>query len=215
MALKEEKVHVTSGKKKASVRKETSAVSGMRVTIVPKNQNTLPPHPPSHQCHEVEVCRRKEISKANKINYGAILRQPCRYDLKGTCTRSPCEYWHLPECQIYKTETGCKAKDKCLFQHQKVDEQPNKMSKRATILKKEESDDNNVVAIVKIVPQLGCVSQDSDALVSQRGKQFRENPMQKVLGSIRKVPFTESTQRQASIREKKRPSLGKIQLNVP
>ena len=34
MALKEEKVLVISGKKKASVRKETSAVSGMRVTIV-------------------------------------------------------------------------------------------------------------------------------------------------------------------------------------
>ena len=36
MALKEETVFVTSGKKKASVRKETNAVSGMRVTIVPK-----------------------------------------------------------------------------------------------------------------------------------------------------------------------------------
>ena len=34
MALKEEKVPVTSGKKKASVRKETNAVSDIRVTIV-------------------------------------------------------------------------------------------------------------------------------------------------------------------------------------
>ena len=64
MALEEEKVPVTSGKKKASVRMETSVISGMRVTIVPKNQNTLPPHLPSHPSHEVEVCRRKEISKA-------------------------------------------------------------------------------------------------------------------------------------------------------
>ena len=40
---------VTSGKKKASVRRETSAVSGMRVTIVPKNQTTMPPHLPRHQ----------------------------------------------------------------------------------------------------------------------------------------------------------------------
>ena len=32
MALKEEKVDVTSGKKKASVRRETSAVSGMTDT---------------------------------------------------------------------------------------------------------------------------------------------------------------------------------------
>ena len=50
-------------KKKASVRKETMAVSGMGVTTVPKNQNTLPPHLPSHPSHEVEVRRRKEVSK--------------------------------------------------------------------------------------------------------------------------------------------------------
>ena len=64
MALKEEQVFVACGKKKASVRKETNAVSGMRVTIVLKNQNTKPPHLPSLRCHEVEVCRRKEVSKA-------------------------------------------------------------------------------------------------------------------------------------------------------
>ena len=64
MALKEEKVFVTSKKKKASVRMGTNAVSGMRVTIARKNQNTLPPHFPSHPSHEVEVCRRKEVSKA-------------------------------------------------------------------------------------------------------------------------------------------------------
>ena len=33
--------------------------------------------------------------------------------------------------------------------------------------KRRESDDKNAVAIVKSVSQLGCVSQDSDALVSQ------------------------------------------------
>ena len=68
---------------------------------------------------------------------------------------------------------------------------------------------------MKIVPQLGCVSQDSDALVSQRGKQSQGNPMQKVLGSIRKVRFTQSTPRQASIRENQGPSLGKIQVKLP
>ena len=67
MALKEEKVFVTTGKTKASVRKETNAVSGMRVTIVHKNQNPKPPHLLSHQCHEVEVCRGKEVSKLEEI----------------------------------------------------------------------------------------------------------------------------------------------------
>ena len=78
MELKEEKEYVTSGTKKASVRKETSAVSGMRATIVRDNQNTLPPHLLNHPSHEVEVCRRKR-SIRGKRNHGAILRQPCRY----------------------------------------------------------------------------------------------------------------------------------------
>ena len=43
-----------------------------------------------------------------------------------------------------------------------------KSRQRATIhQKRRESDDKNVVAFVKIVPQLGCVSPDSEALVSQ------------------------------------------------
>ena len=182
----------------------------MIVTIVQnKNRTRMPPHLPSHPCHEVEVCRRKEGIQG-KSNHGAILRQPCRYFLKSTCTRSPCEYW-LPECQFYKTETGCEAGNKCFFPHHKVDEQPNKKPKNGYYShKRKESDDRNAVAVVKIAPQLGCVSQDSDALVSQRGKQSGGNPMQKVLGSIRRKRFTQSMLRQASIREKRGPSLGKI-----
>ena len=41
-----------------------TAVSGTRVTIVHKHQNPNPRHFPSRQCHEVEVCRRKGVSKA-------------------------------------------------------------------------------------------------------------------------------------------------------
>ena len=57
--------------------------------------------------------------------------------------------------------------------------------------------------------QLSSVSQDSDALVSQGGKS-RRSLMQKVLEPIRRVLFTQSTLRQASIREKKGPSLEKM-----
>ena len=64
MALKEEKECVTSGKTKASVRKETDAVSVTRAKIIRKHQNTKPPHLLSHPCHEVGVCRGKEISEA-------------------------------------------------------------------------------------------------------------------------------------------------------
>ena len=124
------------------------------------------------------MSRKRSIR--GKSNHGSILQQPCRDYLKGTCTRSPCEYWHPPECQFYRTQTGCEARDKCLFPHYKVDEQPNKKPKKGYYShKRRESDDKNAVAIVKIVPQLGCVSQDSDALVSQRGKQLWGNPSKK------------------------------------
>ena len=69
VASKEEKVLVISGKKKAKVRRETSAVSGMRVMIVHQNQNTLPPHFLSQRHHEVEVCRGREVSEA-KVTVG-------------------------------------------------------------------------------------------------------------------------------------------------
>ena len=79
------------------------------------------------------------------------------------------------ECQFYITRTGCKAWDKCLFPHETVDEQPNKKPKKGYYThKRRESDDKNAVAIVKSVPQLGCVSQDSDALDSHRRKQAWE-----------------------------------------
>ena len=45
-------------------------------------------------------------------------------------------------------------------------------------------------------------------------KKKKQNPMQKVLGPIRRIRFTQSTLRQASIREKKGPSLGKIQVKL-
>ena len=75
---------------------------------------------------------------------------------------------------------GCKAGDKCLFPHYKVDEQPNKNAEKGYYFsQKRESDDKNAVAVVKSVPQLGCVSQDSEALVSQSGKQSRETRCKK------------------------------------
>ena len=60
---------VTSGKNKASVRKETAAVSATILKIVRRNQNTLPPHLPSQPFDEVEVCREREVSEA-KVTMG-------------------------------------------------------------------------------------------------------------------------------------------------
>ena len=155
----------------------------------------------------------RKRSTRGKSNHGAILRQLCRYHLKDACTRTPCEYWHPPECHFCKTEAGWKSGDTCLFPHYKVDEQPNKGPKKGYFPKRRESEDKGAVAIVKKdVSQFGCVSQDSDALACQGMKEFWRNPVQKVLKAIQKVRFTESTLRHASIRDKKGPSLGTIQV---
>ena len=92
VALKEEKEVAISGKQKASVRRETSAVSGMRVMIVHQKPTpkTAPPSQP--QKHEVEVRREKETSEAE-----ASLGSPT----EGACTTLLCDYWHPPECQFY------------------------------------------------------------------------------------------------------------------
>ena len=139
------------------------------------------------------------------------MRQVCDYwqdqqrsgGLRIKILSSPCRH---PECQYCKTKTGCNSGDTCLFPHYKVDEQPNKRPK------KEESEDKSAVAVVTSVSQLGCVSQDSDALASQGTKVFRSKPMQKVLNAIQRVRLTKSTLRHASIQEKKGSSLGKIQV---
>ena len=80
------------------------------------------------------VSRKKSIK--GKSNPGIILRHPSRYYLNGTCSRSLCECWHLPECQSHKNESGCKAGDKCLFPHRMVDEQPHKKPKKLPFLKR-------------------------------------------------------------------------------
>ena len=49
---------------KASVGKETDAVSATTPKIVRINRNTLPPRLLSQPYHEVEVCRRREASEA-------------------------------------------------------------------------------------------------------------------------------------------------------
>ena len=72
---------------------------------------------------------------------------------------------------IQQDRNGWASGEKFLFPHDKVDDQPNKKPKKGYYShKRRESDDKNAVAIAKSVPQLDCVSQDSEALVSQRGK---------------------------------------------
>ena len=78
------------------------------------------------------------------------------------------------------------------------------------------SDDKGAAAAARTVPQLGCVSQDPEPPEPPEKRDLSgRNPRQEVLGSIRQARFTQSTLRQASIRENRGPSLGKIQVKTP
>ena len=65
-------------------------------------------------------------SLRGRSSYGKTNRQPCKNCLHDSSTKLPCDYWHRPECQFYKTESGCKFGAECSFRHWKVEEQPNK-----------------------------------------------------------------------------------------
>ena len=108
----------------------------------------------------------------------------------------------LPNVNFYWSESGCKFGNKGSFPHKKVEEQPDKMLKKGG--------DENAVAKLKDVRQLGCVFQDTEP--PEPLSILRKST--KVLGSIRRVRFTEATQRRANIREKKGPSLGTIQVKI-
>ena len=210
LVLKEERMSVTSGKKKASVRKETIAVSVTIHKIVRKNQNTLPPHLPCQPFHEAEVCRRREVSEAkvtmdpffdNRVD--VIWRVPARECL---------EYWHPPECQLKKKKRVVSQETRVCFLITRLMNNQMKGRTKAASQKEGKVKTKALWQSVKSVSQLGCASQDSDALDSQGTKESRGNPMQKVLEPILWVRFTKSTLRHASIRDKKGPSLGKIQV---
>ena len=86
---------------------------------------------------------------------GKLDRQPCKNFLKGTCTKLPCDYWHPPECQFSKSESGCKFGDKCSFAHRQVYGQPSNKPKK--------DGDKSAAALLKDVRQLGGVFQDRAA----------------------------------------------------
>ena len=121
--------------KKGSARRETSAVSGMR-----GNDRTQKPDHNAATLSEPSLSRGRSVSRKRSIrgisNHGSIFRQPCRYFLKGTCTRSPCEYWNAVGVSLLQNRNGCKAGDECLFPHHKVDEQSNKKGEERLLFTK-------------------------------------------------------------------------------
>ena len=62
----------------------------------------------------------------------SILRQPCRYYLKGTCTRTPCEYWHRPSANFIKQKRVVSLETRVCFLITRLTNNKIKNRKRAT-----------------------------------------------------------------------------------
>ena len=93
-------------------------------------------------------------------------RTHCRHTSRVTL-RSPCEYWHPPECQCKKMKRVVRLETSGCSRITRLMNNQTRSQRKATFPAKEEkATTKNAVAIANIEPQLGCVSQDSEALVS-------------------------------------------------
>ena len=122
-----------------------------------------------------------------------MARLPCKDYLKGTCTTSFCEKWHLPECLFLQVRKWTQIWRKCYYAHRQV-------SKRS-----EKNGDKSAVAMLKITRQLGCVFQDMEP---PKSSSIMRKSLNK-LKPIRCVKFTKAVVRHANIRDQN-PSLGMI-----
>ena len=182
---------------------------GDRCSFLHESNDRAKPTPKAVQLSGPQNSKTRDSGESRKRNARGrsqsekFNRPQCKYFLRGTCTKSPCEYWHPSECQFYESESGCKFGAECLFPDWKVEEPSNTKPKKG--------DDKCAVGIVKSVRQLSCVSQDIEppesAAISRTGT--------RILESTRRVRCTRAALRQANIREKKKgPSHGKIQVKI-
>ena len=123
-----------------------------------------------------------------------ILRQPCRYDLKGTCTRSPCEYWHPPDCQFYKTESGCKAGDKCRLPHcKRLTNNQKKSRNKLPFTKVKPQRRQKCSGYCEICTSVGLSLARLGAIGFSKRKTASEKPDAKSLGPIRRIRYATSS----------------------
>ena len=129
----------------------------------------------------------KKRSIQGKNNHGSIARHPCRSYLKGTCRRTLCDYWRSPEGQCTEQKRAAKPGKSVCSRIIRLMNNKTKSQRKAVKKKKRK----------RRQECSGCCESCTT--------------IEKALGSIQKERFTQSTLRQASILEKKGPSLGKIQ----
>ena len=179
-----------------------------------KNQNTLPPRLQSQPYHEVEVCRGREVSETN-VTMGpffdncpdVIWKVPARERLVNIGIR--------PSANSLIVKWVVRLETSVCFRITRLTNNQIESQTRATSQNEEKTMTRMLWLSWKVYYNWLASRKTRMHWFLKEENSPRGNPMQKVLGSTRKVRFTQSTLRQASIREKKGPSLGKRNVNVP
>ena len=142
-------------------------------------------------------CLRSLLQRLPLFFFVSDFRQlPCRYLLEFSPFFVHCCFriWYF-HCLRHRNKFAHQVKSR-------------KSSKRKVRRKRCGSNCENYTTVALCLARLGSIG-------FPKRQTVRGNPMQKVLGPIRRERFTQSTLRQASIREYKGPSLGKIQVKIP
>ena len=161
-------------------------VSGtMKIRVQKPTPETAPPSEPPTQ-------RGRSASKKKNVRgrspTGKFARQPCRDYLKGICTKSLCDCWHLPNVHSLSLNRVVNSAISARLHTGRLKGQPNKKPKKVG--------DQSAVAFWKDVRQLGCVFHDTEP----PGYLSIVRKCTKVLGPVRRVRSTKAT---ANIRENK------------
>ena len=129
---------------------------------------------------EPAVSRRRKRSIGGKSIHGSILRQPCRYYLNGTCTRTSCEFIGIrPSANSFKRKRVVRRETRVCFLITKLMNNKTKRLKKGHFPKRRGSEEKGVVAVVKKRITIGlCITRFRCTRFS-RNKSFWETRCRK------------------------------------
>ena len=181
--------------------------SVFRHDINKRAKMTQPNPSPSSFMRQNERNASRTRSPRGKSPSGRVSRWPCKDYLKGTCTHSFCEKWHPPECLFYKSESGCRFREKCSYAHRQVEEQPSKRSRKigdkSAVIATEQGD------LLMLTHQIHDNWVAYSRIWSRRSLHRFLRKSSDIRKPIRCVKFTKAVVRHADIRDQN-PSLGMI-----
>ena len=138
----------------------------------------MPPHLPGPRCHEVEVCRGREVSEA-KVTMVTFSDDLADIIWKVLAHDRLVNIGVLPSVNFTKQKRVAKPGISVWSRIIRLMNNETKSQRKATIPTEEKATTRMLWLLWKIVPQLGCVSQDLGALVTQRGKKLGETRCKK------------------------------------